>query len=375
MDKESDQRWMYLALALGSRGLGKTWPNPSVGCVIISNDKVVGRGFTAAGGRPHAEILALEQAGKLAENSTVYVTLEPCAHHGKTGPCVEALVKAKVRRVVVSLKDPDVRVCGIGIEALKQAGILVSLGMLRKEALEVNRGFINKVLLERPLVTLKISSTFDGKIATDSGESQWITGPESRRKVHTMRAKHDAILVGGGTARKDLPLLTVRGLGVKHSPIRILVSNNLNLPQQSPMADSCNDSPIWLIHGPNPDTMSREFWLRRNAKLIEVPLLNGNHLDLTVALRALAQMGITRIFCEGGGKIAASLIQNNLVDRVIGFTGGKIFGALGVPGMGALSSRHLKDMPTLTPIEIEKVGNDILHTWTVVQENTIMDRL
>ena len=132
MDKESDQRWMYLALALGARGLGKTWPNPSVGCVIISNDKVVGRGFTAAGGRPHAEILALEQAGKLAENSTVYVTLEPCSHHGKTGPCVEALVKAKVRRVVVSLKDPDVRVCGRGIKALKQAGISVSLGMLRK---------------------------------------------------------------------------------------------------------------------------------------------------------------------------------------------------------------------------------------------------
>ena len=375
MDDESDQRWMYLALSLGARGLGNTWPNPSVGCVIILNDKVVGRGFTGVGGRPHAEILALTQAGKLAEDSTVYVTLEPCAHHGESGPCVEALINAKVKRVVISIKDPDTRVCGRGIKALKQAGILVSLGVLRKEAFEANRGFINKVLLKRPLVTLKIASTFDGKIATHLGESQWITGPESRRKVHAMRAKHDAILVGGGTARQDLPLLTVRGLGIKHSPIRILVSNNLNLPQKSPIADSCNNSPIWLIHGPDPDAASREFWLHRKAKLIEVPLLNRNSLDLTVALRVLAQMGITRVFCEGGGQIAASLIQNNLVDRVIGFTGGKIFGALGVPGIGALSSRHLKEMPTLTSVEVEKVGNDILHTWTVVQENTIMDSL
>ena len=208
-----DRRYMALALSLGARGLGQVWPNPAVGCVIVKDGRIVGRGRTAPGGRPHAEPQALAQAGAAARGATVYVTLEPCAHFGKTPPCARALIEAGVSRVVSALEDPDPRVDGGGHEMLRAAGIAVETGVMADEARAAQIGFLTRITQGRPMVTLKLASSFDGRIATAAGESQWITGPGARRMVHAMRMSHDAVLVGGGTARADDPMLTVRGMG------------------------------------------------------------------------------------------------------------------------------------------------------------------
>ena len=196
---------MALALSLGQRGQGCVWPNPAVGCVIVQGARIVGRGWTQPGGRPHAETMALAQAGDLAKRATVFVTLEPCAHHGATPPCAEALIAAGIARCVVAISDPDPRVSGKGIAKLQAAGIEVSAGCQAQEALLAHRGFFSRLQNGRPWVTLKLATSLDGRIATASGESQWITGAEARRDVHGLRACHDAVLVGGGTARADNP--------------------------------------------------------------------------------------------------------------------------------------------------------------------------
>jgi diaminohydroxyphosphoribosylaminopyrimidine deaminase/5-amino-6-(5-phosphoribosylamino)uracil reductase len=357
---------MALALSLGSRGLGKTWPNPSVGCVIIASGRVVGRGRTGDGGRPHAEVVALNQAGNQSINSTVYVTLEPCAHFGETGPCVQALIDAQVSRVVISIKDPDVRTSGKGVEALKRAGIIVKIGVLRGKGLSLNLGFIMRIRLNRPLVTLKLGTSFDGKIATHSRESKWITGPTARRRVHCMRSQYDAILVGGGTARNDSPLLTVREIGVKKNPVRIIVSSTLNIPHESSLSKSINQGPIWLVHGSDVDQKDSSFWILKKAKLLEVGLSSNKFLDLGVMLKQLADLGITRIFCEGGSQLAGSLLEENLVDRVVGFLGGRIIGSDGVSSIGKLNFNSLESMPKLKLTSLEDIEGDILHSWDTV---------
>jgi diaminohydroxyphosphoribosylaminopyrimidine deaminase/5-amino-6-(5-phosphoribosylamino)uracil reductase len=197
--RADDERWMRLAIGLGKRGLGQVWPNPAVGCVIVRNGRVVGRGFTQPSGRPHAETEALARAGAAAEGATAYVSLEPCAHHGKTPPCAEALIAAKVTRVVSAMQDPDARVAGQGHAKLRTAGIAVETDILKTEAETANIGFLTRITQGRPAVTLKLAMTLDGKIATRTGDSQWITGPEARAYTHLLRANHDAIMVGSGT--------------------------------------------------------------------------------------------------------------------------------------------------------------------------------
>ena len=373
--EELDERWMALALSLGSRGLGKTWPNPSVGCVIISNSRVVGRGRTGDGGRPHAEVVALNQAGKQSINSTVYVTLEPCAHFGETGPCVQALIEAQVSRVVISIKDPDVRASGKGLEALKRAGITVKCGVLRDKGLNLNLGFIMRIRLNRPLVTLKLGTSFDGKIATHSRESKWITGPGARRRVHCMRSQYDAILVGGGTARNDSPLLTVREIGVKKNPVRIIVSSTLNIPHECSLSKSIHQGPIWLVHGSGVDQKDSSFWILKKAKLLEVGLTSNKLLDLGMMLKQLADLGITRIFCEGGSQLAGSLLEENLVDRVVGFVGGRIIGSNGVSSIGKLNFNSLESMPKLKLTSVEDIEGDILHSWNTVLNVSVVHDL
>mgnify|MGYP005990964139 CR=1 FL=1 len=213
---------MALALSLGRRGQGRVWPNPAVGCVIVAQGRIVGRGWTQPGGRPHGEVEALAQAGAAARGATAYVTLEPCSHHGQTPPCARALIDAGVARVVVATTDSDARVNGQGLQMLRDAGVEVTLGVGEAEARREHAGCFRRVELGRPLLTLKLASSFDGRIATGTGESQWITAPLARRVVHAMRSRHDAVLIGGGTARADDPSLTVRDLGVDHQPVGAL---------------------------------------------------------------------------------------------------------------------------------------------------------
>ncbi|MEM1363822.1 MAG: bifunctional diaminohydroxyphosphoribosylaminopyrimidine deaminase/5-amino-6-(5-phosphoribosylamino)uracil reductase RibD [Pseudomonadota bacterium] len=354
---------MAHALVLGRRGLGRTWPNPAVGCVIVKEGRVVGRGSTALGGRPHAEPIALSHAGRAAKGATAYVTLEPCAHHGKTPPCTEALVAAGIVRVVIALRDPDPRVDGGGIARLKAAGLSVTEEVLAERAEEDQIGFLMRLRLGRPMVTLKLANSFDGRIATAAGESQWITGPLARRLVHAERAQHDAVLVGGETARLDNPSLTVRGLGVIHQPVRLVVSRGLDLPIDGSLVQTAQEIPVWVLHGSDAPRDRVEHLSALGARCLETPMGQDGHLDAHAMLRVLGKTGLTRVFCEGGGRLAASLLQADLVDRLVGFTAGLAIGAEGRPSLGPMGIAALSDAPRFDLRETRGIGGDILHIW------------
>jgi diaminohydroxyphosphoribosylaminopyrimidine deaminase/5-amino-6-(5-phosphoribosylamino)uracil reductase len=354
---------MALALSLGRRGQGNCWPNPAVGCVIVKDGRIVGRGWTKPGGRPHAEPVALAQAGEAARGATAYVTLEPCSHHGETPPCSQALIDAGVTRVVAAAGDSDPRVSGQGFEMLRMAGIEVTTGVLADQAARDHAGFFLKTEQGRPLVTLKLASSFDGRIATGSGQSKWITGPEARRAVHAMRARHDAVMVGAGTARADDPSLTVRDLGAEHQPVRVVVSRHLDLPLMSQLARTAKDTPVWLCHGPGADAERIKAWEGLGARLLPCAV-HGVQLDSNDILQQLGAAGLTRVFCEGGSALAASLLAFDLVDELIGFTAGTGIGAEGLPSIGALGIGRLEEAPRFQLVETRAVGKDILHRWT-----------
>ncbi len=349
---------MTLALALGRRGLGRVWPNPAVGCVIVREGRVLGRGWTADGGRPHGETQALAQAGD-ARGATAYVTLEPCAHHGRTPPCAEALVAAGVARVVVATGDPDPRVAGRGIAILEAAGIAVTVGVRGEEARRDHAGFLLRVTSGRPFVTLKLASTLDGRIATATGESQWITGPAARAMVHALRAKSDAVMVGGGTARADDPLLTVRGMGERPDPVRVVLSRDLDLPLDGQLARTARAVPLWLLHRHGADAGP---WDAAGAICLPCPDTRDG-LDLRAALGVLAGQGITRVFCEGGGQVAAGLLQANLVDELVLFQAGMALGSQGRAMLGRLGSERLADAPRLRLTDLRPIGDDVMSRW------------
>ncbi|MDT1063393.1 bifunctional diaminohydroxyphosphoribosylaminopyrimidine deaminase/5-amino-6-(5-phosphoribosylamino)uracil reductase RibD [Paracoccus sp. CPCC 101403] len=319
------------ALGLARRGLGNTWPNPAVGCVIVKDGRVIGRGWTQPGGRPHAEVHALIQAGAAAYGATAYVTLEPCAHHGRTPPCAAALVRAGISRVVTAITDPDPRVSGRGIDLLREAGIEVVEGVRAHEARELQRGFLTRMTAGRPMLTLKLASSFDGRIATASGDSQWITGEAARRHVHALRMSHDAVMVGGGTARADRPALNVRGMGCLRQPVRIVVSAG-ELPELPP--EDPDHGPLWQITG-----------------------------EPGVIMAQLGSRGITRVFCEGGGILAASLLRAGLVDQLVGYTAGVVLGGDARPAFGSLELARLADAARFRLVETRRIGPDVMHRW------------
>lgn len=319
------------ALALARRGLGNTWPNPAVGCVLVRDGRVVGRGWTQPGGRPHAEVRALAQAGEAARDATAYVTLEPCAHHGKTPPCAEALIRSGVARVVTALTDPDPRVSGRGHAMLRAAGIAVTEGVREAAAREAQRGFLTRVTLGRPMLTLKLATSFDGRIATALGESQWITAPTARRHVHALRLTHDAVMVGGGTARADRPGLNVRGMGRVRQPVRVVVSSGPlpDLPPEGP-----EHGPLWQLAG-----------------------------DPAAVMADLGARGLTRVLCEGGGILAAGLLRAGLVDQLVGYTAGVVLGGDGRAATGPLALARLADAPRFCLVETRPIGPDLMHRW------------
>jgi diaminohydroxyphosphoribosylaminopyrimidine deaminase / 5-amino-6-(5-phosphoribosylamino)uracil reductase len=362
--QDRDAGWMRAALGLARRGLGRVWPNPAVGCIVVAGDRVVGRGRTADGGRPHAEALALAEAGERARGGTAYVTLEPCAHTGETPPCAEALVAAGVARVVIAVGDPDPRVNGAGIARLRDAGIAVEVGCLAEEAAALNRGFLTRLASGRPMMTLKLAASLDGRIATGTGESRWITGPRARAEVHLMRAQADAVLVGAGTVRSDDPRLDVRHVGMPGAnPVRVVVSGTLSLPRDGNLARTAADVPLWLCHDPEATEDRRRAWSDLGAELIEIPFQADGQLDLPAMMQRLGERGITRVLCEGGARLAAALIEDDLVDEVVSYGAGIVLGSEAIPAVGPLDVAALQLAPRFRLVEVAPVGPDVRSRW------------
>jgi diaminohydroxyphosphoribosylaminopyrimidine deaminase/5-amino-6-(5-phosphoribosylamino)uracil reductase len=359
---------MRAAITLARRGLGETAPNPSVGCVIVKNGLVIGRGRTAAGGRPHAETEALRIAGDAARGATVYVSLEPCAHVGKTPPCANALIAAGVARVVIGARDPNPKVNGQGSAMLREAGIEVLENVLKTEAQAVISGFAMVQTAGRPLVRLKLASTLDGRIATRTLESQWLTGEPARRAAHAMRGRHDAVMVGVGTVLADDPELTCRIDGFRSAAlVRIVVDSHLRTPLLSKLVNSANETPVWLLHRDGADPVRARALQDAGVRLVEVPA-GPVGVDLTAALQALAKAGLTRILAEGGAKLAAALLRGKLVDRLAWFHAPGIIGGDGWPAAQAFGVAHLTDMPRFTLLAQERWGDDLLSTFTAAEQ-------
>jgi len=351
---------MRAALALARRGLGDTWPNPSVGCVIVREGRVVGRGWTQPGGRPHAETEALRRAGDLARGATAYVTLEPCSHHGRTPPCCDALVAAGIARVVVAMRDPDPRVDGRGFARLRDAGITVGEGLCGSEARNLVAGFVRRVNEGLPVVTLKLATTLDGRIATATGESRWITGPAARREAHALRARHDAILVGSGTLIADDPDLTCRLPGAAQvQPLRVVADARLRSPPGAKLFASARTHPTVLVTVPGHPPPALAPYQDAGAEVIKVA--RGHEgLSMRALLAALAQRGVTRVLAEGGAGIAASLLREGLVHRLAWFHAPAVMGGDGMPAAYPLPVELLAAMPRFRRVSVRPCGDDLL---------------
>ena len=361
---KTDLRFMRIALGLARRGLGRSWPNPTVGCVIVKDGVVVGRGWTQPGGRPHAETEALGRAGAAARGATAYVTLEPCAHHGKTPPCVEALIAAQVGRVVVALGDPDPRVDGKGIARLKSAGIAVELGVGEAEAADLNRGFMLRVAENRPLVTLKLATTLDGRIATQHGESQWITAETARNFAHALRANHDAVMVGSGTAVADNPELTCRLPGmIAWSPVRVVLDGRLRLPLTHKLVSGAGNVRTILLttHG-NPHGRLRAY-KDCGVEIIEIGRDENGNADLREGLAKLAAHGLTRVLVEGGATLAASFMSLDLIDAIVWFRAPTVIGGDGIPAIAGFGVEALSDSKRFVKVDTRPAGADMMETY------------
>ncbi|WP_374655758.1 bifunctional diaminohydroxyphosphoribosylaminopyrimidine deaminase/5-amino-6-(5-phosphoribosylamino)uracil reductase RibD [Dongia sp.] len=355
-ETDTDRAHMSAALGLGRRNLGRTWPNPSVGCVIVQNGRVVGRGYTQPGGRPHAETEALAQAGILARGATAYVSLEPCAHHGRTPPCAEALVAAGIKACVIATGDPDPRVAGGGIAILKKAGIAVTEGVLEAEAREDNAGFFTRIKLGRPLITLKLATSLDGRIATLSGESKWITGPAARAIGHRLRAAHDAIMVGSGTVLADDPELTCRLPGLEaRSPVRVVLDTRLQIPPTAKLLADQDRFPTWIVTAAEAD-----FSRFRDPELTLICPSRGDsgRVQLRTVLNELADRGLTRILVEGGANLATSLLKEDLVDRLAWFQAPLVIGDDGMAAIGELGRPALDRISRFKLLSAQQVGPD-----------------
>ena len=369
----NDKQYMQMALRLARRGLGRTWPNPAVGCVIVQPDtgtaRIVGRGWTQPGGRPHAETVALDQARERygeagLVGATAYVTLEPCSHHGRTPPCADALIEARIGRVVVGCMDPDGRVSGGGIECLHTAGLDVTTNILQAEAEEMNAGFIQRETIGRPLVTLKTATTADGRIATRSGHSQWITGPAARDRVHLMRAQHDAILVGVDTVIHDDPLLTCRLAGLEErSPVRVVLDSSLRTGADAQLVQTVGAVPTWIVTCDDSDDGKAARLSDAGAEVLRVAAAGTGHVDAALALAELAGRGITRVMTESGAVLNAALLSAGLVDRIAWFRAPKLIGGDGKPAFGDLGVEKIEDMPAFAPLAHEFIGDETLDIY------------
>jgi diaminohydroxyphosphoribosylaminopyrimidine deaminase/5-amino-6-(5-phosphoribosylamino)uracil reductase len=357
---------MVAALALARRGLGRVWPNPAVGCVVVRDGRVVGRGWTQPGGRPHAETEALGRAGAAARGASAYVTLEPCDHQGVTPPCSEALIAAAIGRAVIAMIDPDERVAGAGIDRLRRAGVAVDIGTGAGAAAEVNAGYLLRVTQRRPLVTWKTATTLDGRIATHALDSKWITGAAARARAHLLRATHDAVLVGAATAQLDDPMLDCRLSGLAdRSPVRVVVDAHLRLPLTARLVATATTLPTWLVSSDTADPVRLAAYRDVGVEVIALSPGADGYPEPETVLRALAERGLTRVLVEGGGHIAAALLRRGLIDRIAWFRSGKVIGGDGLPAAQAFGIDRVAEAPDFERQSIVDLGPDVLEFLTI----------
>ena len=356
-----DERFMRLALALGRRNLGHTWPNPSVGAVIVKDGLILGRGWTQAGGRPHAEVEALHRAKKTAQGATMYVTLEPCSHHGKTPPCADAIIRAGIARVVSAIEDPNPDVAGQGHERLRGKGIAVDVGLCAEEARGAHAGHIMRMTQGRPHVTMKLAISVDGKAGLAGRRKVTITGEAAQQRVFQMRASSDAILVGIGTVISDDPQLTCRLSGMfDRSPVRVVLDAGLRVPLATSVVATVRETPTWVFTSRKPSDIAEEILQQKGCKVFRVDDHEGN-VDLPQVLKILAEQGITRLMVEGGPKVAASFVKAGLVDEAFVFHGGKPVGA---EGIGPLEGMQLDELTgAFASRGTERIGADTIEKF------------
>jgi diaminohydroxyphosphoribosylaminopyrimidine deaminase/5-amino-6-(5-phosphoribosylamino)uracil reductase len=353
-----DQRFMGLALNLGRRGLGRTWPNPAVGAVIVKDGAIVGRGWTQPGGRPHAEVEALRRSGEAARGATLYVTLEPCSHYGKSPPCADAIVAAGLARVVSAIEDPNPEVAGQGHARLRAAGITVDVGIGADGARRDHAGHIRRMRDGRPHVVLKLAISADGKAGALGRKPIAITGPETRDRVHLLRAQSDAIMVGVGTALADDPLLTCRLPGMeKRSPVRVVLDTALRLPKTSRLVHTVSDVPLWVVAGGEASRAAEESLVANGVVVLRAPE-RGNGLDLVAVLKLLADRGMTRLMIEGGPTLAAGFVAADLVDEAVLFHSPKMVGPDGIDALNGLPLAAITQSARLGRVTTQPVGAD-----------------
>jgi diaminohydroxyphosphoribosylaminopyrimidine deaminase / 5-amino-6-(5-phosphoribosylamino)uracil reductase len=362
-----DERFMDLALALGRRGLGNAWPNPAVGAVVVDAagdvPVIVGRGWTQPGGRPHAEVEALARAGARARGATLYVTLEPCSHHGQTPPCADAIVAAGIARVVSAIEDPNPEVAGEGHARLRAHGIAVEIGLREAEARAAHAGHFRRVRDGRPHVTLKLAVSADGKAGLAGRRPAAITGERALARVHLMRAMNDAILVGVGTALADDPQLTSRLPGGEaRSPVRVVLDTALRLPETGTLAKTAARTPVWVFAGTDADAAAERRLARHGVEVLRVPATAGR-VDHSAMLHVLGERGITRLMVEGGPTVAASLVAADLVDEAAIFRSTVTIGPTGIDALEGLPLSAVTASPRFISRGVEMVGEDRLETF------------
>lgn len=358
---DDDVRFIRLALALGRRGLGRTWPNPAVGAVLVKEGVIVGRGWTQPGGRPHAEIEALARAGSEAAGATLYVTLEPCSHHGKSPPCADAVVAAKVGRVVSAIEDPNPMVEGEGHARLRAHGIEVQTGCCAAEAAHDHAGHLRRIRDGRPHVTLKLAVSADGKIALPGRRPVALTGEAANARVHMMRAQNDAILIGIGTALADNPMLTCRLPGMANrSPVRIVLDHHLRLPSASRLAQSARHIPLWLVASDHASRSDDERLTQLGARVFRLP--QGAY-DLDAAVLALGEAGLTRLVVEGGARIASAFAKADLIDAMDIYHTPATIGTDGICALAEGSLDELTASPRFRRLASETLGVDRLAVY------------
>jgi diaminohydroxyphosphoribosylaminopyrimidine deaminase / 5-amino-6-(5-phosphoribosylamino)uracil reductase len=366
--KAADQRFMALTLTLGRRGQGRTWPNPAVGAVVVKDGVIIGRGWTQAGGRPHAEPEALARAGDAARGATLYVTLEPCSHVGKSPPCADAIIAAGIVRVVSAIEDPNPEVAGQGHAKLRAAGIKVDIGLGAAEAAHDHAGHFRRVRDNRPHVILKLAVSADDKIAAAGHRQVSITGEAAKARVHLLRAQCDAILVGIGTVLADDPLLTCRLPGMEaRSPVRVVLDRALRIPGDSRLVGSARQTPLWVMASELAEAPAAMKLGAAGAHVIRIPPTAAPGLDLTSVLHQLAQGGITRLLVEGGARVASSFVSAGLVDEFCLLRGASTIGTDGVPALDALPLSELTGSSTFRQRASETLQAD---TLTIYERGT-----